>query len=345
MSRWRIVTAGVSATLLVGVLAGCTSSDADDAAPVPASMQEAVQTAERVLQVTDVHAETGSTLLEGPTFGPDGQLYVVDVTAPAGEPKVMRIDLESDEVETVYTDDSSAFTSAQFSPFDERLYLTDIAGGTIMSITADGDDPRIFFTGDVDGQRLSPDDIAFDEDGDLFVSDFTAFPGVPAEEAASSGRVVRIDGGTGEASVVASGLASPNGISFTADWSGLWVSQYAANRIDLITLDEERTGVASVHPSMYVSAGAAQIDSSAVDADGNVYQAFEGKPQIDVHSPDGDLLATIRVPEGHEGLSSATNLAVRPGTTEAYMTVSGEAGGFVYAFQSLSEGARQSNGG
>jgi len=343
VSRRRPLAAAASVTLLVGVLAGCTTSDADDAAP--AAPQEAVQTAERVLQVTDVHAETGSTLLEGPTFGPDGLLYLVDVTAPAGQPKVMRLDLETEDIETVYTDDSSAFTSAQFSPLDERLYLTDIAGGTITSITPDGDDPQTFFSGDVDGQRLSPDDIAFDEEGNLFVSDFTAFPGVPTEAAASGGRVVRLDGRTGEASVLASGLASPNGISFTADWSGLWVSQYAANRIDLLTLDEERTGVASLHPSVYVSAGTAQIDSSAVDADGNVYQAFEGKPQIDVHSPDGDLLATIRVPEGDEGLSSATNLAVRPGTTESYMTVSGEAGGFLYRFDALGEATRQTNGG
>lgn len=344
MTRRRSAAAAtVLAALLISFLAGCTTADSDEALPDPA--QDPAARAERVLQVTEVHAETGSTLLEGPVFGPDGLLYVVDVTAPAGAPKVLRIDLETDEVETIYTDDSSAFTSAQFSPLDNRLYLTDIAGGSITSITAEGDNPRVFFEGDVDGQRLSPDDIAFDEDGHLFVSDFTAFPDVSTEAAMAGGRVIRIDGKTGEASVLLRGLPSPNGISFAADWSGLWLSQYAANRIDLLSLDEERSGPRSLHPSMYTSPGAAQIDSSAVDAEGNIYQAFEGKPQIDVYSTGGERIAMIAVPMGDRGLTSATNLAVRPGTTQGYMTVSGEAGGFIYSFESLAKGIRQTNGG
>ncbi|WP_323743718.1 SMP-30/gluconolactonase/LRE family protein [Clavibacter phaseoli] len=332
--------------VLVGMVSACTTttSTLEDDAPAPAPSGTA-QTAERLVQVVDARGPAGGVLLEGPTFAPDGRLYVVDVMAPAGEPKVLRVDTEGEDVEAVYTDDASAFTSAQFSPLDGRLYLTDIAGGSITSITPDGDDPRTFFTGDVDGQRLSADDIAFDEDGNLFVSDFTAFPGVPVEAAASGGRVVRIDGRTAEASVLAKGLASPNGISFTEDWSGLWVSQYAANRVDLLGLDEGRTAMTSLHPGVYVSAGSAQIDSNAVDADGNLYQAFEGAPRLDVHAPDGRVISTVAIPEGEEGLSSATNLAIRYGTTEGYMTVSGPAGGFVYRFDALGEGTRQSNGG
>lgn len=340
MSWPRVVTAGTAVTLITLLTTGCISGGVDGA-----TENEMAQEAERVLKVTDVHEATGRTLLEGPTFGPDGRLYVVDVTAPAGAPKVLRIDLETDEVEPVYTDQASAFTSAQFSPLDDRLYLTDIAQGTITSITADGSDPRVSFEGGVEGQRLSPDDIAFDEEGNHFVSDFTAFPGVPMEAATTGGRVIRIDGRTGEASVIARGLPSPNGISFTADWSGLWLSQYTANRIDLVALNEERTAATSLHPGMYISSGAARVDSSAVDADGNVYQAFEGKPEITVHNSGGDLIATITVPEKDEGLVSATNLAVRPGTTDGYMTVSGEAGGYVYRFESLGKGVPQTNGG
>ena len=66
--------------LLVGALAGCT--DAGDPTAAPSTAAPSVVTAERVLQVTEVHETTGMTLLEGPTFGPDGSLYVVDVTAP-----------------------------------------------------------------------------------------------------------------------------------------------------------------------------------------------------------------------------------------------------------------------
>lgn len=333
--------AAVGATVF---LAGCTSPTD----PAPDGTADAPRTtATQLLEVTEVHPETGSTLLEGPTFGPDGDLYVVDVTAPAGEPKVLRIDVDTQDVTPIHTDDTSAFTSAQFSPRDDRLYLTDIAGGTITSMTADGEDPQVFFAGEVDGQRFSPDDLAFDEDGDLYLSDFTAFPGAPLEAASGGGRVVRLDAETAEPTVVLDGLASPNGISFTEDFGALWLSQYAANRIDLLTLTEDGEGAASVHPAVYVDAGSAHVDSNAVDAEGNVYQGFEGSPRIVVHGPGGDELATIELPtpDVEAGLSSATNIALRPGTDEGYVTVSGPAGGFVYEFTALGEGIRQSNGG
>jgi lactonase len=51
------------------------------------------------------------------------------------------------------------------------------------------------------------------------------------------------------------------------------------------------------------------------------------------------------VPSKARGLTSATNVAIKLGTTDAYMTVSGPAGGFVYEFEALADGIRQSNGG
>ena len=44
-------------------------------------------------------------------------------------------------------------------------------------------------------------------------------------------------------------------------------------------------------------------------------------------------------------MDTATNVAIEPGTTDAYMTVSGQDGGFVYEFEAFGEGIRQSNGG
>jgi lactonase len=170
----------------VGLLVGCAAPGALDAAGVSdaagGSGAAAVRphepaperTARKVVQVTSVHEATGMTLLEGPTFGPDGGLFLVDVTAPAGEPKVLRVDVDSRAVDSVHTNKTSAYTSAQFSPHDGRLYLTDFVSGGIDSITADGDDPQTFFSGDVDGLPMRPDDVAFDESGNLFVTERTS---------------------------------------------------------------------------------------------------------------------------------------------------------------------------
>ncbi|NLU82331.1 SMP-30/gluconolactonase/LRE family protein [Rhodococcus sp. HNM0569] len=314
-------------------LVACSDSDASEAAPD-------TRTAERVLQVTDVHPETGMTLLEGPTFGDDGRLYLVDVTAPAGDAKVMAVDLDTDRVEQVFTDDAGAFTSAQFSAHDGRLYLTDFRG-RIVSVAPDGTDPRVFADGEIDGRRMQLDDLTFDDDGNLYATDssYTAYP-----EGTPTGRVLRFDRATAHATVLADGQPNPNGISFDRDGGALWVSQLDANRIDYLTLGPDRTTVARAHTAMHVDGGTTQTDSNAVDADGNVYQGIHGEPRILVYRPDGERLATVEFPDA-QGLESATNIAIRPGTTDAYVTVSGPEGGYVYRFDAFAEGIRQSNGG
>lgn len=330
-----------AALLLVGTAAGCSD-------PVPeATGQETAGegglTAELLTQVTSVHEETGMTLLEGPVFAPDGSLLVVDVPTPAGEPKVLRVDTDTEEVSTVFTDDTGAYTSAQFGPLDDRLYLTDFAGGGIVSMTAEGEDPEVFFSGDVDGEPMNPDDLTFDEAGNMYVSDSAGYDAPAWEE---RGRVVRIDGETAEATVLSEDLPAPNGIAFTPDHSGLWVGLYGANRVDHYELNEDGTEVLTSHAAIHFDGGTSRIDSIAVDADGNLYQAVHGQPRIFVYSSTGEHLTTVNVPEeAASGLETATNVAIEPGTTDAYMTVSGADGGFVYTFDALGEGIRQSNGG
>jgi lactonase len=112
-----------------------------------------------------------------------------------------------------------------------------------------------------------------------------------------------------------------------------------------LKLNVDKTGVASAHPAVFFSGGISQTDSNAVDAAGNIYQAVHGEPKVFVYNPNGQLLATVAVSiKDQNRLESATNIAIRPGTTDAYMTVSGPGGGFVYEFKALAAGIRQSNG-
>jgi len=339
MRRRTIRSHTALATLGILTLTGCSADTADTFIDNSVAHSGKIIHAHEVMQLTQVPEQTGMTLLEGPTFDDKGSLFVVDVTAPPGEPKVMQIDVDDKTSRAVHTDDRGAYTSAQFSPYDGRLYLTDFAHGEIVSLAPDGSDPRIFFSGMVDGVQMNPDDIAFDKEGHLYVSDSRGLT-----EGTSQGRVVRIDRDGRTATVLADRLAAPNGISFDADYRGLWFSELTENRISYLHLDD-RGGATHRHTAVRVDGGIAQTDSIAVDADGNLYQALHGRPAMAVYSKHGEHLATVEIPEGTAGLESATNVAITPGGTTAYMTVSGPAGGFLYTFDAMAEGIRQSNGG
>ncbi|MET9994066.1 SMP-30/gluconolactonase/LRE family protein [Streptomyces mutabilis] len=339
----RLPIRSLTGLTAIGLLAltGC-GTDTGSGGPEEAAAGGADRTvrAQKVMRLTTVHPETGMTLLEGPTFDADGSLLVVDVTAPAGEPKVLRVDVRKKTSAQVHTDDRGVYTSAQFSPYDGRVYLTDFAHGEIVSMAPDGSDPRTFFSGEVDGAAMNPDDLAFDQDGNLYVSDSRGM-----SEGEAKGRVVRIDREGKNATVLADELAAPNGISFDSEYRGLWVSELTQNRVSYLLLDGEDR-VASRHTAIRVDGGVAQTDSIAVDADGNLYQALHGRPAMAVYDRHGERLATVEVPaRAAEGLESATNVAITPGGTKAYMTVSGPAGGYLYTFDALAEGVRQSNGG
>lgn len=307
-SAWKSARPGSIAAMVVALvalpLAGCASSQPpeDSNSESPAHQAPIQMTAERVLQVSSVHEETGMTLLEGPTFDDEGRLHVVDVTAPAGEPKVMQLDLDSSEVSPLLTDEAGVYTSAQWSSEDGRLYLTDYMGGRIVSITPEGENPQTVFEGEVDGRTMHPDDLTFDEEGNMFVSDSspTQYPDGPP-----SGRVVRIDAETGEPTVLADHQPNPNGISFDLEGVALWVSQLDANRIDRLNLNQDGTAVTTGHTAIHVDGGASQTDSNAVDAAGNIYQGVHGIPRILVYGPGGTHRATIDVPgEDCKGLTS-----------------------------------------
>ncbi|MFJ4831971.1 SMP-30/gluconolactonase/LRE family protein [Streptomyces sp. NPDC088747] len=327
------------ATIGTLALTGCGTESGDPGSEPAHLGADGTIRAQQVMQLTKVHVESGMTLLEGPTFAKDGSLFVVDVTAPAGAPKLLRVNLAKKTSRAVHTDGHGAYTSAQFSPDDGRLYLTDYAQGRVVSLAPDGSDPRTFFSGDVEGAQMNPDDIAFDEEGNLYISDSRGL-----SENKAHGRIVRIDRTGRKVTVLAEGLASPNGVSFDDDFSGLWISELTQNRISYLGLDSSGA-VVSQHTAIRVDGGIAETDSIAVDRSGNLYQALHGRPAMGVFDKYGQRLSTVEIPGSTKGLTSATNVAITPGGRTAYMTVSGPAGGYLYSFDALAEGTRQSNGG
>ncbi|MGW4909147.1 SMP-30/gluconolactonase/LRE family protein [Streptomyces sp. NPDC004270] len=279
------------------------------------------------------------TALEGPAFGPNGKLYMIHSTAPAGRPSVIALDVRTRKIEGIHQASTSMYTSLQFSPADGKIYLTDL-NGKIDRMNPDGTGFTNVVAGDVLGRPLSADDIAFDRDGALFVTDFQGTPWKP------TGRVIRFDPDGTHPTLLMNGLAGANGISFDPTYSALWVSEFRAGRTDCLPLSADHKSVVDPSIGMYGNEGVGGFDSNAVDADGNIYQAAFGDGKIYVYSPHGALLATIVVPQTMPAPELlTTNLVIRPGTHDGYLVVGGDNGGFVYTFRALGLGDAQSNGG
>ncbi len=191
-------------------------------------------------------------------------------------------------------------------PVRRRLYLTDFAHGEIVSMAADGSDRRTFFSGEIDGAPMNPDDLAFDREGHLYISDSRGL-----SEGTAQGRVVRISRDGEDVDVLAQDLAAPNGISFDEEYRGLWFSELTENRISYLRLDA-RGKVTSRHTAIRVDGGIAQTDSIAVDADGNLYQGLHGRPAMAVYSRNGEHLATVELPARTTGWNRRPTSPLHP---------------------------------
>ena len=128
------------------------------------------------------------------------------------------------------------------------------------------------------------------------------------------------------------GLAHPNGVALSPDGKRLWVSEHPANRLLALDLDESSIAINDWAPGAGVSvyanrAGGGLADSITVDADGNVYQAMYFGGRVEVFDKAGNTVTTRRhAGDGPEQFPTTSNVAIRPGTHEGYITAGGPEG-------------------
>jgi lactonase len=275
-------------------------------------------------------------LFEGGSFGPEGNFFFANVLAKPNGPKIIRLDPKTKQWKSIYTDKTGIYSSTQFDD-KGNLWVTDI-GGTIDKLKPDGSDFTTTYKGKF---AASSDDIAFDQQGNMFVTDTDGTPWNP------TGEVALFNPQGKKPKTLFGNLAAANGISFTPDYSRLWVSEYNGQREDLLTLDQNHTKVTESQVAVNGSPGIGHFDSNVVDSAGNVYQCENENGQIVVWNEHGELLETIKIKQNLGAPEmSATNLAIKPGTKTAYVVVGGQAGGFVYTFPTLAKGyPGGSNGG
>ena len=159
-----------------------------------------------------------------------------------------------------------------------------------------------------EGRRLnSPNDVVVGSDGSVWFTDplfgiLGNYEGYEAESEVPQA-VYRIDAGTGAASVVADGIAGPNGLCFSPDGSILYIveSRGEPNR-KILAYDVGADGATLSGGRVFIDAGPGGTpDGMRCDIDGNLWCGWGmGSAELDgvvVFAPDGTKIGRIRLPE------------------------------------------------
>ena len=266
-------------------------------------------------------------LIEGPAFDRKGNFYV---TCP-GAGEIYRITPDGKQ-EVIFKQPGFMFNGAAFHK-DGRLFVGCLSGELLILDPESGEftAPKPSF----EGMPLSINDLVFDDQGRLFVTDYKGVYGLPI------GGVYCLNDQGEILCKLAGGLVSPNGVSLSPDKRTLWVSETKNNTVLTIGLGPDGMSLDFINGvgCAYRSTGSAGPDSNKVDAMGNLYQCIMMQGRIVVLNRTGVPVANVLMKgrEQGQGLMSA-NLAFKPGTKEGYVTAGGFTGPWIYKFEGLAEG-------
>ncbi len=251
----------------------------------------------------------GGFFLEGPAYGPDGNIYFSDITITdksdmqAGH--IWRYDPSSKSA-TIFRSPSGMANGIVFDHDGNMIVAqgADFGGRSIIRIDMSSGKSRII-AGLFNGRSFNaPNDLVIDKSGRIYFTDPRYFGHEPVEQSVMG--VYRIDS-DGNISLIIDDAGTPNGIAVSPDQQTLYVASvddkaYALNALLAYDLADDGS----------VSNGRVVIDfgpewgpdGMAIDVDGNVYLARAvQKAGIYVYSPEGQLRAYIPTPDGPTNLT------------------------------------------
>jgi gluconolactonase len=241
---------------------------------------------------------TGFRWAEGPVwFGDARCLLWSDIP----NNRIMRFDEETGGV-TVFRKPSD-FANGNTRDRQGRLVTCEHGGRRVTRTEYDG--AVTVLMDSFEGKRLnSPNDVVVKSDGSIWFTDpvfgiLGNYEGVQAEPELGQ-NVYRIDGQTGEATIVAADVRGPNGLAFSPDESILYLveSRATPNRL-ILAFDVD--GRKLKNQRVFIDAGPGTPDGFRVDVDGNLWCGWGmGSDELDgvmVYNRDGDLIGRIKLPE------------------------------------------------
>ena len=242
---------------------------------------------------------TGCRWCEGPVwFGDLRCLLWSDIP----NNRVLRWDEETGTV-TVFRKPSD-FTNGNTRDRQGRLVSCEHGGRRVRRTEHDGTLTTI--AAHHDGRRLnSPNDVVVKSDGSIWFTDppfgiLGYYEGYKAEPELP-GNVYRVDGATGEMTVVAADVSGPNGLAFSPDESKLYIVASRATPRVILVYDVASGGRKLTNGRNFIDAGPGTPDGFRVDVDGNLWCGWgmgeEGLDGVWIFNADGAHIGRIDLPE------------------------------------------------
>ena len=171
--------------------------------------------------------------------------------------------------------------------------------GTSRVVREESDGSITVLASHWDGKELnSPNDIVVRTNGDIFFTDPTFgradHTGIPRELELDFTGVYKIDGESGELSLLRSDFTQPNGLAFTRDEQSLYIADTPKMHIRKFNVAEDGSLSGGEVFTRASGQGAGAPDGLKVDSNDNVYWCGPGG--VHVYAPDGVCLGVIQTP-------------------------------------------------
>jgi gluconolactonase len=219
---------------------------------------------------------------EGPTVDKKGNVYFTDIP----ENKIY-IWTTTDSLST-YREDSNGANGLYFDE-EQNLYACE-GGKTRITRTSPSGDYKVIAS-EYNGKEFNrTNDLWVNPKGGVYFTD-PKYGQDQDQLPQGSMQVYYYDTNDDSVIRVTDDLIKPNGLIGTPDGKTLYITDPGANTTYRYSIETDGT---LSQKSLFVEFGG---DGMTIDQQGNVYLTTSGQPQVDVFSPEGKLLKSIKVPE------------------------------------------------
>jgi gluconolactonase len=287
----------------------------------------------------------GGEFTEGPAMGPDRCVYFSDLTYESGtraDGHIWKYDPARGST-VIFRSPSGMSNGIEFDQRGRMLVAvgSDIGGRGLLRTDLSTGKTEVMTSSFNGFSYNSPNDLTVDARGRIYFTDprYGDFRSVRQPLYG----VYRLDP-DGSVALVASDVAMPNGVAVSPDQRTLYVGCFDEGNEDstagpqrgktmaIFVYSLREDGTADGRRTLVDFAPRAGPDGMTVDREGNLFVAVrdEGRPGINVYSPDGTEISYIKTPE----IPSNVAFSRPPADTMLYIT----AGGSLYRIRTNRHG-------